>query len=190
MGDIKKIISIIIDRFIRKLNLVKEEISAHLPKIIFGVSLSLLVTVIMEFKIRTKILPKLPKDSLEAVIREFRLLSFWEAFWGVIAIQILWVSFFKIFQNRNRLIFVVDLILLLLYANLVGIYVTVNTGRMSFFTTLLLFVSLTLILYIGYQFVNYLKIWVKDGDKEVRMSKLTLLWTVLLALLGLIIKKS
>lgn len=189
MNNIKKFKQVFVVWFMSKINSNKENLS----KIFLGTSLCLFITVVLEFKMRTKILPNTSPDSLDNIINEFGTANRFEIFFLAISLQVLLISIFSIFQNKSKLVFAVSSTIFFVFADFVSFYITVRSGKMNIFTTCLLFGSLLLILYISYQFLVFLRVWVQDeedGNKKINIPKLTFLWTVLFALIGLLIKKS
>lgn len=171
----------------------KEKNPGNLSRIFLGVALCVVITVISEFQLRTKILPNTPSDSLDNLIQILFLANFYEIFFFVFAITMLLISFLNIFKNKNKLVIVFIFTILLSLVDFVGIISTVQTGKMNSFTVSLLFLTLLLVLYITYQFIIFLRGWVQDeenGESKLNVPKITFLWTVLFALIGLLIKKS
>jgi hypothetical protein len=178
---------------LKKLSSYIKKNPGNLSRIFFGVALSIVITVITEFQLRTNILPKTSKESLDNLFHELELANFFEIFFFAFAIGLLILSFLNMIQSKNKMILVFLAIIILGLMDFISMMTTVRTGRMNVFTVSLMFLSLLLIIYVGYQFIIFLRNWVQDeenGQVKLNVPKITFLWTVLFALIGLLIKKS
>ncbi len=154
-----------------------------------GISLSIFLTVLIEYNIRINLLLKYPFRSLKNYIEQF---SGNEISFFTLSFALLLISVLFILQNKFKATFIyfgTIYVSLFVYAELLN---SIKNKAVTSLLVVWIFVLTCIILYLAYRILEFLYHWIIDSNNNENMliAKITLIWTILFALISWIFKIS